>query len=315
MYKTFKENLPKAQGRSEFVIAVNADIRGFSAFSRINESPNIAIFIKRFYLQMINSYFTNANFVKPTGDGLLMTFPYDENNLLEVSETVLTSCFKCLQEFPTFSQSDPMINFAVPHQLGIGVARGTACCLYAGKRILDYSGHLLNLCSRLMELARPSGIVIDSSYKKEIIPDSLKELFSEQDVYLRSIAEDKAATVLYLKDYVNIPDFYLKPLLLDKWVSQIQETTVRDLLKVTSLECAFRLKKTPKSGEKIRVVFSFFKKGQRGRVETDLPFIYHDDFPKPEVSINTDQIQKYVKDQQLAQNLKVKFKIDYVPKS
>lgn len=33
MSQTFIDNLSKAQGRSEFVIVVNADIRGFSAFS------------------------------------------------------------------------------------------------------------------------------------------------------------------------------------------------------------------------------------------------------------------------------------------
>lgn len=74
MKQKFANALIDAQGRSEFVIVVVADIRGFSRFSTVNESPNIAMFIKRFYLQLINEYFKTANFVKPTGDGLLMTF-------------------------------------------------------------------------------------------------------------------------------------------------------------------------------------------------------------------------------------------------
>src|SRR5881396_1621789 len=101
MSDSFAKALVNAQGRSEFVIVVVADIRGFSAFSTINESPNIAMFIKRFYLQLINKYFKDANFVKPTGDGLLMTFPYSEQDLLKVSEKVIRACLACLNDFPT----------------------------------------------------------------------------------------------------------------------------------------------------------------------------------------------------------------------
>src|SRR5437870_1245910 len=114
MKQTLADSLVNAQGRSEFIIVVVADIRGFSAFSTINESPNIAMFIKRFYLQLINKYFKSANFVKPTGDGLLMTFSYSETDLLKVSETVVSSCLACLNDFPSICSNDPMINFPVP---------------------------------------------------------------------------------------------------------------------------------------------------------------------------------------------------------
>jgi class 3 adenylate cyclase len=186
----FAEQLISAEGRSEFVIVVVADIRGFSALSTVNESPNIAMFIKRFYLQLINHYFSNATFVKPTGDGLLMTFRYTENNLVEAAEAVLTSCVQLLQEFPTICSDDPMINFAVPQSIGFGVARGTACCLHSGDEILDYSGHLLNLAARLNDLARPSGIVVDGQFLQAVIPESLRENFKDEQVFVRSIAED-----------------------------------------------------------------------------------------------------------------------------
>src|SRR5882724_5082780 len=170
MNQRFVDALVNAQGRSEFVIVVVADIRGFSAFSTVNESPNIAMFIKRFYLQLINKYFMTANFVKATGDGLLMTFPYSETDLPEVSETVITSCLSCLKDFPNICSNDPMINFTIPQEIGFGIARGTACCLYSGDEILDYSGHLLNLASRLNDLARPNGIVIDGAFLQSMIP-------------------------------------------------------------------------------------------------------------------------------------------------
>jgi hypothetical protein len=53
-----------------------SDMRSFGVINLVallshhSESPNIAMFIKRFYLQLINQYFKSANFVKPTGDGI-----------------------------------------------------------------------------------------------------------------------------------------------------------------------------------------------------------------------------------------------------
>ena len=78
---TLRFALLDAQGVSEFVIVVFVDVRGFSKFSKTNESPDIAMFIKRFYLELIDNYFDKANFFKPTGDGLLMTFPYNDKTL------------------------------------------------------------------------------------------------------------------------------------------------------------------------------------------------------------------------------------------
>src|SRR5438093_12892619 len=106
MDSAFVQALAAAEGRSEFVIVVVADIRGFSDFSTRNESPNIAMFIKRFYLQLIQKYFPSANFVKPTGDGLLMTFRYSESTLMEVAEDVINACLTCLVEFPNIGRGD-----------------------------------------------------------------------------------------------------------------------------------------------------------------------------------------------------------------
>lgn len=217
MKHKFATALVDAQGRSEFVIVVVADIRGFSRFSTINESPNIAMYIKRFYLQLINRYFKSANFVKPTGDGLLMTFRYSEGDLIKVAETVINACMTCLVKFPTICKDDPMINFDTPQAIGFGIARGTACCLYSGKNILDYSGHLLNLALRFNDLARPSGIVIDGGFLQNVIPENARPLFKERSVYLRSIAEEDPINVFYLNNYVQISENALSPLVGDSW--------------------------------------------------------------------------------------------------
>src|SRR3712207_10873 len=98
--KQFKKLLEKAEGYSEFVIAVFCDVRGFSDFSTRHESPDTAMYIKRLYLQLVGKFFPYAKFVKPTGDGMLLVFTYSEKTLHDVAKRVIGSCFNCLKEFP-----------------------------------------------------------------------------------------------------------------------------------------------------------------------------------------------------------------------
>jgi len=215
----FVERLTNAQGRSQFVIVVVADIRGFSVFSKQHEAPDVAMYIKRFYCNAITSYFKNASFVKSTGDGLLMTFEYTEKNLFDVSKKVLESCLKCLEAFPNICKNEPMINFAVPRRIGFGITRGTACCLFSGDDVIDYSGHQLNLASRLMDYARPQGIVIAESFSQEAIPGDLRSSFMRKQVYVRSIAERSPMEVFYLKGKTEIPEYALSPMG-ENWVKE-----------------------------------------------------------------------------------------------
>jgi hypothetical protein len=104
MLPQLRKKLEHAEGRSEFIISIICDIRGFSSFSTHHESPDTAMFIKRFYLKLLNEYFKEAAFAKPTGDGLLLVFRYSEQDLHQVSEKVITTCFKVIDEFPTCSR-------------------------------------------------------------------------------------------------------------------------------------------------------------------------------------------------------------------
>jgi hypothetical protein len=63
------------------------------------ESVQTTAFLKRIYIEMIDRYFGNASFVKPTGDALLLAFPHDETNLKEVSSYVVMSSVACLADF------------------------------------------------------------------------------------------------------------------------------------------------------------------------------------------------------------------------
>jgi len=89
MHRIIRKLLDDAAGISEFIIAVNLDIRGFSTFSQRVESPDAAMFIKRVYIKLIDEYFADLSFFKPTGDGLLLIIPYNERNLQEVVRGII----------------------------------------------------------------------------------------------------------------------------------------------------------------------------------------------------------------------------------
>lgn len=191
-----------ANGRSEFVIAVVCDIRGFSSFSKNHEAPDIAMFSKRFFVKLLEEYFVDTDFAKPTGDGMLLLFKYSENSLHEVSDSVLRICRDVVHDFPTMMANDSMINYKVPDAIGIGIARGTAFCLYSDDEVVDYSGQTLNLASRLNEFARPQGIVIDGSYMMSVIPEEMRGIFSTDMLFVRDISEETPREVFFTSDVV-----------------------------------------------------------------------------------------------------------------
>jgi hypothetical protein len=80
-----KDLLQKATGESQHVVTVNIDIRVFSAFCAKIESADLVVFIKQVYEKLLDRYFPNAPFVKPTGDGLLIVIPYDSETVKEIT--------------------------------------------------------------------------------------------------------------------------------------------------------------------------------------------------------------------------------------
>jgi class 3 adenylate cyclase len=161
------------QGSSEFVIAVIIDIRGFSSFAMEVESVQTTAFLKRIYIEMVDRYFGNASFIKPTGDGLLLAFPHDETNLKEVASYVVRSSMACLADFAKLCDGDK-INFNIPEKVGIGISRGAATNVVSHGSTIDYSGRPFNIASRLMDLARPSGVILDSMFGENLIPSDIK---------------------------------------------------------------------------------------------------------------------------------------------
>lgn len=218
MHRQFRELLEDARGKSEFIVAINLDIRSFSPFSKQEESTNVAMFIKCVYKKLIDEYFKNASFYKATGDGLLVTIPYSEKTLKTVVIQSTIICIKVMFDFSSFCEKDSMINFNVPEYIGIGLCRGPACRLSSGEITLDYSGSLINKASRLMDFARPSGIVLDGGFGFELLPEGIQEYFEKEEVYVRGIAERTPIGIYYTKDYTKISSESKKPLVGPHWM-------------------------------------------------------------------------------------------------
>lgn len=315
MLDKFCKLLEKAEGCSEFAIVVFCDIRGFSEFSTVHESPDTAMFIKRFYLKLIKDYFPSAHFAKPTGDGLLLIFKYSEDSLKDISKTILASCFKCMGDFPNMFKDDSMINFQTPKLMGFGIARGPVCCLYSGKQIIDYSGRLLNLASRLTDFARPQGIIIDGNFLMDVVPEELRSRFKDHQVYIRNIAEDTPVLICYSTPETELPDYCLSPIKQYRWLKEIWEDSVKKLKKFSG---TFRIKLSQKaiSKTKISVVMRYPNPEVKGYTSTSpiSKFTYNEDADGPHVLVNLEEAKRIIKEKNIKSNKIIKFEVQYAPK-
>ncbi len=296
MHRTFRKLLENATGMSEFVITVNLDIRGFSPFSKKVESPDIAMFIKKVYIKLIDNYFPDASFFKPTGDGLLITIPYTEQNLQDITRNTIDSCFKVLRDFGSFCANDPMINFEVPRMVGIGLSRGTACRLVSKNKILDYSGRVLNIASRLMDLARPTGIVFDADSGIDLLSDEQIKLFAKDSVYIKGIAEREPINIYYTKDMIRISPLSRQPLDKIKW-NTIEDTKTLKQIKDFGPTFVYDLPTEPidPSEIKVKIAHPCVIRGRKKEIITTFEFPnfeYYLEAGEPRIDIRFDALAK-----------------------
>jgi class 3 adenylate cyclase len=212
MHRDLRQLLSHARGESHFVIAVFLDVRGFSSFAKVAESVEAAVFLRSAYTAILDNYFKEVSFFKPTGDGLLVVIDYDETNLTEKVNNVVERSVALVRDFPSVTAHDPMVNFKVPDKLGIGIARGAATSLVSDGKVLDYSGRPLNLAARLMDMARPRGVVFDASVGPDLLNPGILDAFTDEPVYVRGIAETEPTRVFYLKDETEISPINRRPL-------------------------------------------------------------------------------------------------------
>lgn len=254
LHERFRQLLNDAEGESEFIIAVVLDVRGFSSFAQKVESAEASAFLRRVYIQLLDNYFSKAAFFKPTGDGLLLVFTYSKDNLKEVAESVISSCLSAVSDFGKLCDSDEMINFKVPENIGIGVCRGAATKLISHGVTLDYSGRPLNIASRLMELARPCGLVLAANFGSKNLPKKSEDKFALGQIYLRGISTSEPLEVLYTKDLTTLPESLTKPSDV-QWKTDQSKKSLKSWKAMAPAEFwEMTLTRTPLNPDEIRLV-------------------------------------------------------------
>lgn len=207
MHRELKELLHDAHGETTKVVAMFLDVRGFTSFAGLAESPDAADFLKSAYTKMIDRHFADADYFKLTGDGLMVIYGFTDADTLKAAlRDCVDKSLALVDEFPEITKDDPMINFKVPTNLGVGIARGGATVLKSGGKVLDYTGRPLNLAARLMDFARPSGVVLAGNAGVELLAAETQKRFSPDAVYIDGIAEETPVDVFFLADRTVIPD-------------------------------------------------------------------------------------------------------------
>ena len=84
---------------------------------------------------------------------MLLAIPYKEDSAQILARESMDACLNVVQNFHKICINDPEINFETPQNIGIGLSRGVACRLVSGNQTLDYSGKVVSLASKLMNIA------------------------------------------------------------------------------------------------------------------------------------------------------------------
>jgi class 3 adenylate cyclase len=236
MHHQFLELLSRAKSESKPVIAVNLDVRGFSKFSLEVESVETAIYVRKMYEKILSDYFSTASFFKPTGDGLMLVFDIeegDDEDLAKQSNQIVAEALRLVANFGSLLEKDEWIYFSPPQRVGIGIARGAASRLVADDLTLDYSGTVLNIASRLMDVARPYGLVLDETFPIGLLrPRLRKDLKEDERIFLRSVAESFPRRVYYNETWTEISPSNRRPLEKVYWKEINREWSFGEFLKL-----------------------------------------------------------------------------------
>ena len=257
-----KPLLENADGVSKHVIAINLDIRGFSSFCKQSQDWDVANYVKIIYSKIIDEYFGIASYFKATGDGLIIIIHCESGDVTEKVNYVVDSCLKLVENFPTLCSDQRIINFDTPSKIGIGIARGSICCITNLKegKILDYSGRILNLVSRLMDMARPAGIVIDESLGHDLLKDEYKKFFTNSKVYVRDICEKEPITIYYSKKETSIPKEYRSPQIRLKWNTKLEYNIYSEIKTTKGINMMTYLTPVPYDDNEVYLKIAFKEK-------------------------------------------------------
>ena len=207
---------------------------------------------------MLDDYFDDAEFFKLTGDGMMIVYGFDdEDSLVAKLRKAIESSRRLVEHFSTITGDDPMINFSVPPNIGVGLARGSATVIFSGDTILDFTGRPLNLAARLMDLARPSGIVFDASLGIELLEEEAQRAFGKAAVYIKGIAEEQPIDVYFLSSRTRIPEYSRLPITPPVRVTEREEKHSAKQLTEMDTDFQIGLSREPARLDDAKIHFSY----------------------------------------------------------
>lgn len=255
MHRELRERLSSAAGSSRWVFVAVLDIRDFSRFAEERESVETAYYLRQTYISLLDDYFPEASFFKLTGDGVMFVFEHHPDEFEQTAKTVISTALRIVDEFSALSAQDPMLRFPTPTRVGIGIARGAASRLESGEYILDYAGRVLNLAARLMDLARPGGVLV-AGVPIEMLPSEAAARLVIDRIFVRSVSERDPVEVLVTRDLTTIPTRNHFPLGDIDWQRQSTTLSRREWEASAGSQLA-ELDAEPTSADEVKVAGSF----------------------------------------------------------
>jgi class 3 adenylate cyclase len=257
LHERFRELLGSARAETCQVVATFADIRGFSTFTAQGESFDTALYLRSVFSTVLSEHFPDATFFKSTGDGLLLIheLPSNPQQVPAVVSSILARLVSLVAAFGRLTANDYMINFPVPQKLGVGVARGSVTRLMSDVGVLDYTGRCLNLAARLMDKARPAGVVFADQHAKQLMDPELATRFSDDRVCIRGISERKPLAIVISKG-VEIAASDREPIPEADHVWGVETTLSLNEIRDSS-SYAFYLPRPPRSFERVGVYVEY----------------------------------------------------------
>lgn len=184
-------------GTSVDVLVMFCDLRGFTeATAHLLLDAEASAKVASHLYQHVVDYCsikplgTRGPSFKPAGDGLLVVWELPAN-LSDVKRQVNMMVSQIISMYDEFSLPVGLVPVPIqPGKLGVGVARGKAARLRIcqakskGRPLEDYFGNPVNLASKLQNLARPSGVVLDEESLDPVLRNDIRAKLSHksQDV-------------------------------------------------------------------------------------------------------------------------------------
>jgi len=103
-----------------------------------------------------------------------------------------------------------------------------------------------------MDLARPSGVVLDGAFGFDLLTDELAGRFSTSEVYLRSVSPRDPALVYYTPEYAQISNDHKSPLEGFDWQRSVLEESLKSISESTRY--LWYLPSMPKDPSQIRLL-------------------------------------------------------------